>query len=898
LDNIHDRKNLREIAANLLKEYETEELDIPFDDYANGILYVFFIFSLNKTLNKSATIQISAFTDFEKRFNREILILNNQFKKIPLSYRILKDGITPTIEETYLIWISEFFKHISDCNGMASWLYQYLKKDKEKSAFNKSLKEHKKIMGEDLLSTTQFFTEDYMVNSIVEKTLNHLKYQPIELAKLRVIDPACGSGNFLTHSLDYLFRLYSLNSSLTNQEIVSLLLSKTLVGYELDGDLANIGKINLFIKACNYINPDKIPTILVFSGRKNDQFGFLNYQKGHPQEIDVFDNETGTKLSFSGIVENAAHRIFVTNPPFMGARDMGVELRTYLQTHYPLSKGDLCVSFMERCLSMLKEGDKLGLVNQTSWMYLKTFKEFRKNVLANYQIEWCADLGNDSFVDISGAKTNVALTTISKTKSTRKTTFYYLRPFPLTAKASILEKDDAPPTNVFSVNQKVFLKNKNYEIQYMLTGSFRTELDKLLIYREFANPMQGTSTGNNFEFVDYSWNRADDPDWKLVSKGGGYCKWKGLNMFKVKWGTDAQYIKSNPGSAVRNLDRISSADLVYSDTGTLGMNVRVRIENQVFIAAGPGIQILEGDPFAHLAYLNSRMASFFMKMLSPKLTISAGYIANLPVAENIIQSPTLSALAKRCVYFKDVMLNNKLGNEEFSHVDYQSIHDVNSYVERLILNDLENEIQRLRAEAEIEHEIERFFNFDKRKVSLIGETVGTCCYEIRPRNIDIPSEELDRRLANSLDLNCQYCGTKKHRVKLGCEGFLEETSFDYNTSPQEIYEIISRSIGGMYFTKKKYLEDYLHKLTLHVLGFENNQHRVRIMARSNDVILKIRSTSEDLDESMKQIGLTTITIDEWVNKRLEPHHNVSFHSSPVLLFVENRNGSLNKIGVK
>jgi len=57
--------------------------------------------------------------------------------------------------------------------------------------------------------------------------------------------------------------------------------------------------------------------------------------------------------------------------------------------------------------------------------------------------------------------------------------------------------------------------------------------------------------------------------------------------------------------------------------------------------------------------------------------------------------------------------------------------------------------------------------------------------------------------------------------------------------------------------KKKYLEDYLHKLTLHVLGFENNQHRVRIMARSNDVILKIRSTSEDLDESMKQIGLTT-----------------------------------------
>jgi hypothetical protein len=41
--------------------------------------------------------------------------------------------------------------------------------------------------------------------------------------------------------------------------------------------------------------------------------------------------------------------------------------------------------------------------------------------------------------------------------------------------------------------------------------------------------MQGTSTGNNNEFVKFAWEVNGSPDWKLVSKGGGFSKWAGLN---------------------------------------------------------------------------------------------------------------------------------------------------------------------------------------------------------------------------------------------------------------------------------------------------------------------------------------------------------------------------------
>ena len=54
----------------------------------------------------------------------------------------------------------------------------------------------------------------------------------------------------------------------------------------------------------------------------------------------------------------------------------------------------------------------------------------------------------------------------------------------------------------------------------------------------------------------------NDPDWVLVSKGGGYSKWCGLNYFKVKWGKEAEFIKQHPGSAIRNLKYMSETDLV------------------------------------------------------------------------------------------------------------------------------------------------------------------------------------------------------------------------------------------------------------------------------------------------------------------------------------------------
>jgi hypothetical protein len=79
--------------------------------------------------------------------------------------------------------------------------------------------------------------------------------------------------------------------------------------------------------------------------------------------------------------------VFVTNPPFMGKRDMDTSLKNYLIANYPESKGDLCVSFIQRNIQLMNDKDVLGVVSQNNWMYLSSLKDFRKIFLDKADFE-------------------------------------------------------------------------------------------------------------------------------------------------------------------------------------------------------------------------------------------------------------------------------------------------------------------------------------------------------------------------------------------------------------------------------------------------------------------------------------------------------------------------------
>ncbi len=831
------------------------------------------IFATLLMKNKDIKKSYQNFNEFQENFNSELVKIKLNFPNLYKSFLELKK-ILPTSQQEILI--KEHIKALdfdSDHkDDFIAWFYQYCKLKREKQVFNNSLKKGKKISRSDILPVTQFFTDRYMVKKIVEDSLKNIN--KTQLYKLKIIDPACGGGNFLTYAFEYLVSIFNLKEN----EIKNLL-ETCLIGYDLDYELAGVAKISLFIKFCKYVKTINKIEINVFGGSNEDIKGFFSYGK-NKKTFQVFSPYTHKKYNLQRMISSDNIKIILTNPPFMGRRNMGLQLKNYLSNKYNHCNSDLCVSFINHCLQNMNEQDVLGVVTQTSWLFLSSFDSFRDYILNNFTINYCYDLGSDAFKDINGEKTNVALMIITKNKSTSE--FYYLKQHNYNQKKEMIEKSKYASHEIFKVDQNDFLKNSKKEILYLLTGrigKIHKSYDK---YGLYATPMQGTSTGDNTKFIDHSWKKSHDKDWILVSKGGGYSKWQGLNYYRVKWGKDASLIKNNPGSAVRNLKIIKKTELVYSDTGTSGLSVRVLLPKQVFIASGPGIKVLRGDIYSHLGFLNSRFASFFLRVLSPKLTISAGYIREIPVNRHILGSKIISKNSAQCVKLKKDKLSTSLPNEEFINIDPSTINNINSVIINKIKLDLKKELSRLKLESDNEDIIFETFNLKESDKKIISDIVGIHSYKIKGQIINKNISEFDKLIAKTLDVNTNFVNGKTSKGLVASEGVIEYLSTKLQINPSVLCDYLLKKANKLTLVKKIYFFDLLHKSILYHLGFKTN-YDFNINNISIKKIIKLLFESvPDFQKVGKDISQGEFNLEEWISKRFIKHHKNSFFDKPII----------------
>lgn len=241
-----------------------------------------------------------------------------------------------------------------------SWSYQYL---------NLFLNDNNK-------SNTQFFTENYMIDYLLDNTDSNIS----------LFDPCCGGGNILTQAVEY----YYLNSNSELEEILS-----NIVGYEIDPLLANIAVLNIKLKALDLLKRSNIetnfntwenltPNIYTSTDRTDfrgslDKTPIINIETKEINDVDIFKNK------FSNVI---------TNPPFATIKGMDNSLSNFLKRNYPNSNSDICVAFLERLVDFSTDDGTILVVSQNSWMYLNSFSNFRKNFLASYYIENIVDLGS------------------------------------------------------------------------------------------------------------------------------------------------------------------------------------------------------------------------------------------------------------------------------------------------------------------------------------------------------------------------------------------------------------------------------------------------------------------------------------------------------------------------
>lgn len=799
-------------------------------------------FSL-EAFNEQEKILFEMFPNMGQLFHSMILVLPTSLTQ--KTYRALS-GVSISNKE---------------CDNTISWLYQSLKKSLEKAAFSKLGKESNKITGAELLYTTQFFTDEYMVQYLVNMCLTE-DTDPFHVV---FVDPAVGGGNFLTYAFTTLFERQSKQSSASPATIASGIIREQLIGYDLDATLANIAQLSLYINVASKIGLTKVSPSLIFGGEKEDITGYLSTSIAS----NVIENLT-FESALQKAYQSTSKICYVTNPPFMGKRDMDTCLKNYLVSVWPDCKGDLCFSFMNKLLQSLRPGDYVATVSQNGWMSLSSLKALRKTILNDYHIKYCVDMGSDAFYAINGEKTNIVLALFSK-GSAGESVFFNLKTLSHQDKVRVLSDPSLLGSYSYSTNQQFFFENTSYELSYELIGAF-SFLNSLPKYSQFGKPMQGTSTGDNSNYVKHIWDiGASSSDWKLVSKGGGYSKWQGLNYYKVLWGDSGELISVNPGSALRNVKEQGSTELVYSDTGTLGLNVRFPLPGQIFIASGPGIKVLSGDKYCHLAFLNSRIVSCILRIKNPKFTISAGYIGGMPVTQEILDSRELSTNSKALVDNKQVLLSHKLPNYEFTHDSYCEIEDVDSYVEKVMLSELDNAYNCLILEEEINNTILSLYHFNERQREILVKMIAPDVFSEKESRIS----NFDDQLCSLLTEGCMPVSKRLDGSVFGSENIIEVLSFLYKCTPKTVLSYAKGHVHSLHKTLRKYKDDLIHKIILSVLGVKDLNEGYCIVSSAKDIVGAVAEQYPYLSKSLH--------IENACVKRIvEQVHTKCFFNDPIL----------------
>jgi len=745
-----------------------------------------------------------------------------------------------------------------------SWAYQFVNK----------------ISLDTGLESTQFFTEKYMITTLVDQS-------KIESNIGKILDPACGGANFLLYALDYLCdstRLPSMKSPAAHLQVQL----ERLHGYELDPDLAAIASVNLriksmlILKANNYsITADDFffYTPQIYYSAKSNIEGSLDLNSQDHSVIKVGTTQTSSLLS---VLDSAA--FVFTNPPFKTVKGMDKELKSFLNDNYPMAKCDMCNAFIELALNSLSENGVCGIVTQNSWMYLDSFEQFRFSFLGQYSVKSIIELGSNAFYDINGEKSNVVLLVAQKTQPSTNSSIATcsLKNFTQPEIEQVLSSGQAIHCSMKYVNQSEIINRQGRRFNLSGTNRMQALQNKHLSYGEYATPMQGTSTGNTKALVGYFWEHIGDSDWLPVSKGGGYSRWLGLNNYSVKWGQDGEYIKNTPGSAIRNAKHFNNTQMVFSDTGTAGLNVRLLRDGQIFIASGPGIRVTHGETLAHLAFLNSRFASYFIKLLSPKLTIAGGYIAKIPLLEEVLHSKDLIHNAEICIELKKNRLMRRPINLEFEPIINMNTNTtLDEQVYQWLINDIESEWLQLRAEKEIDKAILDAYGLCALGVKDINALVGSHAFDIVD-DTNVSVTQLDQSLSGLMTANCVLNRTLPAKNRLGCDGILEFLTHKYNIASSKIRTIIVQNTEQFQNTLEKYRNAYIHNLVLSSLGYT-------IHSLPKNLPKKLSVVVDDIAVKYPSLASEVAEIENWIKTSLTSFHQASFLGKPIIQYSSEHN---------
>lgn len=407
-----------------------------------------------------------------------------------------------------------------------------------------------------------YYTPQYIVDYIVENTLGKLTQNktPKQIADLKIVDPACGSGSFLIgayqHLLNYHSTYYQQNETQAKKDkaltptgslstsIKKQILLNNIYGVDIDVNAVEVTKLSLLLKCMEgetdasinhqmqLFNERVLPTLddNIKSGNSLIDIDYYDTQLdfGEEKKIKPFS----WKKAFSNVFKIGGFDAVIGNPPYvtlqLGKKQKSQEdnIIEYYKVHYKNSfeyKANLFALFIERSQNLIKNKGLLSFIIPSTFFNTVSFKLIRKHLLDKGRINSLIDLRYKVF---EGAEIGGCAIFVYENEKTK----------PLIDYKKINTFDDFTSSNTIELLTKNILIDNDYNfIQTEENNKIIAKINTLKNIEELGKITkiyQGIITGDNKKFISDS---PKNSKWKPILKG------RDINKYSISFGSNYVY---------------------------------------------------------------------------------------------------------------------------------------------------------------------------------------------------------------------------------------------------------------------------------------------------------------------------------------------------------------------
>lgn len=561
------------------------------------------------------------------------------------------------------------------------WLYQYYISEKHEEVVDPL---HGKVVArEDIPAATQLFTTDWVVRYMVDNSLGRywlerhpesalaarLAYlvtpkngplptvaETLAPEDLTILDPCVGSGHILVYAFEVLMEIYK-ECGYAERDAAQAIVQHNLYGLDIDKRAAQLACFAVMMQGRKYDRrflqrgltpqiycPDGYDARFPAGYEDGKEYGSLilvdapepQPRPGEATLETAAENAENT-WNFRRLLAQK-YAVVCTNPPYLNKYN--AKLKDFVNAQYKDYAGDLFSVYIYRDLLLCRPGGYCGYMTPFVWMFIKTYEKLRQVIIREKSIATLIQMEYSAFEE---ATVPICAFVLKNGPETTKGLYFKLSEFRGgmdVQRQKVLEAmADKDCGYFYEASAQNFAKIPGAPVAYWVSEAVFDDFENGKELGAFSTVSEGIKSGDNEKYLrlwfevnenSFSFARTNNgKKWYPHHKGGEFRKWYGNRDWVINWEDDGKEIKQAGNSGLQGKSMYLGTFASWSKISSKGNPLRWFEKNCFFDSGAPAVS--NNRLFLTMAFLNSSVGVYLLRIVSPTLNLQVGDVKGLPL---------------------------------------------------------------------------------------------------------------------------------------------------------------------------------------------------------------------------------------------------------------------------